>query len=198
MMNKEMYNYNMNMESIIENNKGLIYSVINKNYASYKEHYMEELVQIGMISLFKAIKSYDKTKGAFSTLATRLIKNDLYTFVVNDLKRYNGVIDGTCTSVYINNGDDEDSNSNLLNLLEFEEDYTNIQANELINFILTKDENMLKIVKMLVEGYSYSEIGNEIGCSKQRVGQMVKKLRKEIVENFPIDSYTLAKQIVKK
>ena len=187
---------NINYDMMIEENMGLVYMTINKYYSSYAENYMEELVQIGMIALFKAIKSYDESRGIkLSTLATRVIKNDLYTFVTDGIKKYNGVTDGVCTSMYASNGEDEDSN--LLNLLEFEEDYSNVQTSEMIQFILTKDENTQTMVKMLVEGYSYSEIGNAIGVSKQRVGQMIKKLRKEIIENFPIDSYTLAKQIIR-
>lgn len=193
MMNKVM---NMNYDMMIEENMGLVYMVINRYYNSYTEHYMEELVQIGMIALFKTIKSYDESKGVkFSTLATKVIKNDLYTFVTDGIKKYNGVTDGTCTSMYASNGEDEDSN--LLNLLECEQDYSNAQASEIVQFILTKDENTQTMVKMLVEGYTYSEIGNAIGVSKQRVGQMVIKLRKDIQNNFPIDSYTLAKQIIR-
>ena len=193
MMNKAMeVNYNVDM--IIKENVGLVYMVINKYYASYKEHYFEELEQIGMIALFKATQSYDKSKGKFSTLATTLIKNDLYTFVTNELKRYNGVADGTCTSMDMSNGEDEESN--LLNLLQFEEDYTNAQANDIISFILTKDENIQTMVKMLVEGYTYAEVGEVIGVSKQRVGQLIKKLRKEIIEIYLIDSKTIARRII--
>ena len=192
-----MMNKTMDMNMVISENMGLVYNVINKYYYTYKENYMEELIQIGMISLYKTIKNYEEDKGIkFSTLATTIIKNDLYTFVTNDIKRYQGVSDGHCTSTNEIFGNDEEST--LENLLGAESDYySNIQMSDMVGFILTKDEKTQRMIKMLEEGYTYEEIGKYFGCSKQRIGQKICKLRKEMIKKFPADSKLLAYQIVR-
>ena len=190
-----MNTMNIDMNTIISENMGLVYSVINKNFFTYKEVYMEEMEQIGMISLFKAISNYDESKGIkLSTLATTIIKNDLYSFVINDIKKYRGVSDGYCTSTNEVFGENE----TLENLLGDTTDYySDIQIGDIGSFILTKDEQTQKIVRMLEEGYTYQEIGNYFGFSKQRVGQIIVKLRKEICKKFPTDSELIAMQIIK-
>lgn len=189
-------NTTINYNEMIEENMGLIYNVIHRSFPTYKEQYQEEMVQIGMISLFKAIKNFDESKGIkFSTLATTIIKNDLYTFVTNDIKRYQGVTDGYCVSTNEIFGNDDEST--LENLLGTESDYySNIQISSISQFIMTKDEKIQNIVKMLIEGYTNKEIGEYYGCSKQRINQIIQKLRKEIVQEFKNDSEFLAWQII--
>ncbi len=62
----------------VEDNLGLVYSTIKKNFYWVKCLEYEDMVQIGMLALTKAAKQYDKNNGAkFSTYAESCIYNDI-------------------------------------------------------------------------------------------------------------------------
>ena len=64
------------------------------------------------------------------------------------------------------------------------DDDTEVNANELLDFIKKyKDERAYKIVCLLSEGYTYKEIGDMLDLSKQRINQIITKLRKHLIDN---------------
>ena len=61
------------MQKILENKK-LVYFIINKYYPERRND--EDIIQVGMIGLWKAIELFDESKGyKFSTFATTVIRN---------------------------------------------------------------------------------------------------------------------------
>jgi len=67
---------------IIHEHKNLIYKIASK----YKGYYsMEDLFQVGVIGVIKAIDNYDNTKDAkFSTYAFKYILGEIVKFISND------------------------------------------------------------------------------------------------------------------
>lgn len=68
----------MNKEQMFNDNYKLIHTVIQQMglYAT-KEADFDDYFQIGAFGLLKAIDTYDESKGAFSTMACKCIKNEL-------------------------------------------------------------------------------------------------------------------------
>ena len=64
---------------IIEQNIGLVKSIA----AKYKGDF-DDLVQIGLITLSECVEQFNPGKGAFSTYATRAIKNRLINYVTRN------------------------------------------------------------------------------------------------------------------
>ena len=56
--------------------------------------------------------------------------------------------------------------------------------NELLAFIKSKGEVYYDIALLLYQGYSYQDIGNTLGFSKQNCGIKVKRLRKFIEKEY--------------
>lgn len=88
----------INDDLILENIK-LVYYTIQKRFPKYTGD--EDIVQCGMLGLCQAAKTYDRTKGAFSTFAISHVtgeikreltrrKNDVNTVSLNALLEENG------------------------------------------------------------------------------------------------------------
>lgn len=73
------------IEILINKNKNLVYQVINDLKYIPRGVDQEELFQIGLISLWKAIESYDKTDSyAMSTHCYQTIKSD----IIDELRKH--------------------------------------------------------------------------------------------------------------
>ena len=134
------------------------------------------------MALYKAIQTYEVGKTEFSTYAVKVIKSKMINFLQNDLYKY--VSKGGLKSIHNNEGLDEDSEKMRDRNMGRMDDDTEVNVNELLDFIKKyKDERAYKIVCLLNEGYTYDEIGKIIGLSKQRINQIIVKLRKYLINN---------------
>ena len=80
----------ININETIKENMGLVYKVINEQYYDKKyEFTKEDMVQTGLLALYKAIQTFDENKNIkFSTFAMTVIKNDLLKFATRDYEKY--------------------------------------------------------------------------------------------------------------
>ena len=173
-----------NINEMIKDNEGLIYYTLQRYfYATTSEFDIkEDMIQVGRIALYKAIQTYEVGKTEFSTYAVKVIKSKMINFLQNDLYKY--VSKGGLKSIHNNEGLDEDSEKMRDRNMGRMDDDTEVNANELLDFIKKyKDERAYKIVCLLNEGYTYDEIGKIIGLSKQRINQIIVKLRKYLINN---------------
>ena len=173
---------NKNVNVVINENKGLVYKAIKKyNELISKYDLQDDMIQTGMISLYKAFQTFDNSKGIkFSTYATNIITNDLYNFVNKYLGKYvfDDNVDSMDKVLYNESGDREISFGDMIS---YEEDFSNIEGSQLIDFIKREHgERALIILSMINEGYNYAEIGEYVGISKQRVGTIIKDIRKSV------------------
>lgn len=184
----------ININETIKENMGLVYKVINEQYYDKKyEFTKEDMVQTGLLALYKAIQTFDESKNIkFSTFAMTVIKNDLLKFATRDYEKYSGVINDTETSLNSTIGNDDDMS--MEDRLGIEEDFSELEGSELLSYIRErKSEKVVKMVMMLSEGYTYEEVGKKLGCSKQYVNSTIKKLADELSH-----SSFMAYQIIKR
>lgn len=184
----------ININETIKENMGLVYKVINEQYYDKKyEFTKEDMVQTGLLALYKAIQTFDENKNIkFSTFAMTVIKNDLLKFVTRDYEKYSGIINDTETS--LNSTISNDDDMSMEDRLGIEEDFSELEGSELLSYIRErKSEKVVKMVMMLSEGYTYEETGKKLGCSKQYVNSTMKKLADELSH-----SSFIAYQIIKR
>lgn len=184
----------ININETIKENMGLVYKVINEQYYDKKyEFTKEDMVQTGLLALYKAIQTFDENKNIkFSTFAMTVIKNDLLKFATRDYEKYSGVINDTETS--LNSTVSNDDDMSMEDRLGIEEDFSELEGSELLSYIRErKSEKVVKMVMMLSEGYTYEEVGKKLGCSKQYVNSTMKKLAEELSR-----SSFMAYQIIKR
>lgn len=167
---------NNNINTLIEENKGLVTFVLANYYPSYK--YDEDFYQEGLIGLWNACKTYDEKQDIkFSTYAARCIRNHL-----------NGVIDMlNAEKRKINNLDNVISlNQRLHNYTEdiinnIEDSYTKLSVIEIREYIDTQNLRDKQIIRYKTMGYSTKDIAKTLHISEQTVRRIWNKMRKEVI-----------------
>ncbi|MDD3185242.1 MAG: sigma-70 family RNA polymerase sigma factor [Anaerostipes sp.] len=139
----------------------------------------EDLLQEGMIGLFKAVQNYDERKEAsFQTFATLCVKRQLYTMVTASNRKKHGPLNNYI-SFFTEQGKYEElseTNSNpeelFLKKEQVQDYYTSIEKN------LSKFEK--QVVKHYLDGKNYEEIAKEMGKSKKSIDNAIQRIRKKL------------------
>lgn len=164
---------------LIENNIKLVYHTVHK-YFDYGDK--DEFISQGYIGLIRAANKFDETKKIkFSTFACRCIYNEISKYLC--VQNYNcrkANVDAVSMDNII-----YDNNERLTfkDLLECEEDYSVVNVSSLLDLIDTfniKDGKYACIKK--AEGYSLSEIGEELGVSKEAVRQKIHRVKIKLIK----------------
>ena len=123
----------------------------------------DEYKQVGNIGLWKAAQNFRPSTGnAFSTMAWYCIRNEIIRYIKKQKKHISIAIDNTS----LENIDLEPTN-NSSNLSEYLPNY------------LTKEEKT--VLKLRVQGYTFLEIGVEMGgLTKNNVGNIFKNASKKV------------------
>ncbi len=132
----------------------------------------EDLMQEGLVACFRAILSYDKSKGAsLKTFAAVCINNALKNFVK---KKNNVLLSGDSDFVSF----EEDAISGLT----AEDEYISAENYNSLRQSLKKvlSETEYKVFGFFVDGLSYSEISEKTGQSVKGVDNTLQRVRKKL------------------
>ena len=202
-------------EEIFNNNLGLVYKVFFSNFKYCNNtHYKDDLIQEGMMELYRCIGSYQKNRGAaFSTFAYNNIYfrmlNYVETFIyqkkiVNKVvgnRKYKQVYEGaeivSINKQYKNGGRSETEYSTLIDFIEadtndFEELETKILVENVIDFAKRLEnsstnrtyEGIAKIVELRAKGLTSYQIQDLIGISRTTVITKLNRFYEYCKENF--------------
>lgn len=103
------------LDELIENNKGIVYTIANKFYIACNNIIeKEDLIQEGFTGLIIAVEKYDPNndkKAAFITYAVAWIYNKIYKLVCGTSSREQGnnTLNNKCTSLNVLTGENEDT-----------------------------------------------------------------------------------------
>ena len=176
---------NKEQEKLVTDNINLIYYTIQKINGN-----IDELLDIGYISLCESALSYKKDIGiaTFSTYATKCMLNcfnEYYRSNYYDKRKANS----NTFSIYANMNNSNEEELSLVDILSdnvnFEEEVVHSIIIDNIIHLFSENKKYatyLTIVKMLLNGYKQCDIANALGKSKQNVNEMIKNIRKIIIE----------------
>ena len=141
----------------------------------------DDLIQEGMIGLFKGVRSYDKTKGVLKSYLAECIKNQLADAIKTADRLKHSYLNDYVSFSSINADDgergDERFSSNDLNpeevLLLKEND-----GNFFDEFAEKLSPVELKILSIYLDGNSYSEIATTVDLSVKAVDNALQKIKK--------------------
>ena len=146
----------------------------------------EDMVQEGMIGLYKAVKSFDLSKqNSFKTFANLCIERQLITAVKNSNRQKHIPLN---SSVSLNaSAYDENDDTTIMEVLETNtvDDPSDIIAQkEYYNFIETKiDESLSGFEKQVLEQYkqgkSYAAIAEKLDTKVKSVDTAIQRIRKK-------------------
>lgn len=173
---EEAYNH------IIARYRNFVYSKAQNYYISGGEK--EDLVQEGMIGLYKAVRDFDPSKSSFKTFAKLCVSRQMLTAVKNSSRDKHKPLN---TYVSIDGGrddsevgffdiPDEKHSVNPENVVIDRENVSGIEC--LINRTLSKLE--LKVLALYIDGLSYQDIAKKIDREPKTVDNAIQRIRKKI------------------
>ena len=151
----------------------------------------DDIVQEGMIGLYKAIKSFDSGKdNSFKTFANICIERQLITAIKTSNRQKHIPLN---TSFSLDNTayeeNDDVSIMDILNTNLVEDPLEMITKKENTKILEKKiDENLSKFEKKVLEkyleGYSYESIASILNTSAKSVDNAIQRIRKKAIKNI--------------
>lgn len=148
----------------------------------------DDLLQEGMIGLYKAIRVYDQNKNHnFSAFASLCIHRQIQNAVKNANRKKNSPLNSYVPIKYFDgsNASDED---NVMRLVIADEDsdvekiYIDKEVNTIVvskvKDLLTKEQ--FEILNMFINGESYSSIANKTGLTSKKVDNTLQAIKKKL------------------
>lgn len=138
-----------------DNNIKLVYLVLNRYYRELRG-LREDLIQVGMIGLWKATSTFKPEKGiCFTTYACACIRNEM-------------------SLLYKKEKNHLDYDVELVEDINSEVDKTNNYEDVFVACLFPH------VFDMTVKGYTHEEIAKCLGLSRARIGQMVVTDRRRV------------------
>jgi RNA polymerase sporulation-specific sigma factor len=165
-------------KKIVEDNHNLIYFYINKNNLDENEYY-----DLLALSLCKAAKKFDPSKGKFSTFAMHCFKMD-HLIEIRDKKAAKrdalviSLSSETCP-------DSENRRTELYDIIPGDRDVFDKMI--LLDIPKLLDDRLAHICKLSYLGYDQQEIADMIGFSQSLVSRQLKIAKKILKEEAIYD-----------
>lgn len=158
-------------EYLLEKYKPLVKKQARTMYLMGGEN--EDLIQEGMIGLFRAISTYRQGEGSFYGFALLCVNRQMYTAVQASARKKHEPL-----NAYVSLDEEpqmplEDSPETMLLLQEKEEKREDMIARHLSS--LEK-----KVLALYLEGMSYGQIAEQIGRPEKSVDNAIQRLKKKL------------------
>lgn len=173
-----------NPKELFNSNTKLVYKVyydrmLGKPLAEEME---DDLIQIGMMSLWRCCHRYDESRGiAFSTYAYNAIRKSMMCALVREGKKAECLVsmskqvkvDGDSVITY------EDTIASSVNVA------SEVEINAMIEQVTQElGNNSKKIIEMIREGHTQVDVARELKITRAKVGKILKKFRKKIKDTL--------------
>ncbi len=147
---------------------------------------VDDLIQEGMIGLYKAIMIYDESKNHnFGAFASLCIHRQMQNAVKLANRQKNLPLNGYLPINYFGGVNDEQTKSNIVIVddnSDFEKEYIDKELNAIliskVKDILT--ESQFELLKMFLNGLSYSTIAERLDISVKQVDNNLQAIKKKI------------------
>ena len=177
------------LEYLLNRYKDLVDMKVNKYFIIGAEK--EDIIQEGLIGLYKAIKSFDMTKeSSFKSFANLCIERQLITAIKTSNRQKHMPLN---SSISLNaTAYDEDSDTELLEKLDMqvlEDPLDTITKREYYKNIETRiDENLSSFEKQVLTRYargeSYVNIAEKLSAPVKSIDNAIQRIRKKASKNI--------------
>lgn len=176
---------------ILEKYKNLVNIKVSKYFMVGAEK--EDVVQEGMIGLFKAIKSYNSEKqNSFKSFANICIERQLITTIKSSNRQKHIPLNSYLslnTAAYDNNEDDSVELIDTFNSNTIEDPLETIMKKEYYNEVETAvNKNLSKFEKQVLDRYlkgeSYVKIAEKLDSPVKSIDNAIQRIRKKAIKNM--------------
>lgn len=147
----------------------------------------EDLMQEGMIGLFKAIRDFNVEKNSsFFTFASICIKRQICTAVTMSNRKKHSPLNNYI-SFYAEDGDDYNTVMNTIAAQEDSNPEANVLLKERMGGLYDKIEHMLSkyeqsVLNLYLDGLSYTEIADHLEKTEKSIDNAIQRIRKKLSE----------------
>ena len=148
----------------------------------------DDLLQEGMIGLYKAIRIYDPEKNHnFSAFASLCIHRQLQNAVKNANRKKNAPLNSYVPIKYYDGSNTSDDDK--INKLVIVDDDSDIEKNyidkEMNAIVISRVKDLLsdeqfRVLKMFINGASYEDMANSLHISKKKVDNLLQAIKKKL------------------
>ncbi len=148
----------------------------------------DDLIQEGMIGLYKAVNVYDKAKNHnFGAFASLCIHRQLQNAVKLYNRKKNSPLNAYLPIEYYGGVEQSgDKKNNKLIIVDdnsdFEKDFIDKEMNAIVISKVKDmlDENQFKLLKMFLNGATYSEMAEKLNLTTKQVDNMLQAIKKKL------------------
>jgi RNA polymerase sporulation-specific sigma factor len=138
---------------------------------------IDDIVQEGMIGLYKAINSYEEEKAGFKTFATLCIKRQILSAIkkanTNKSKMFWDLCDDQTLDFFLAPSNKENPENKIIS----KENY-NLLNSTIQNSLSDLEKSVLK---EYLAGGKYEEIANKLGMEKKSVDNALNRIRNKLL-----------------
>lgn len=148
----------------------------------------DDLIQEGMIGLYKAINIYDDQKNHnFSAFASLCIHRQMQNAVKNANRKKNAPLNSYVPIKYYDGSNTSDDDK--INKLVIVDDTSDIEKNyidkEMNAIMISKTQDILtdtqfRVLQMFIRGESYEKIAQSLGVSQKKVDNLLQAIKKKL------------------
>ena len=183
------------LEHLMNIYKNLVNIKVSKYYMIGAEK--EDIVQEGLIGLFKAIKSFQPQKqNSFKTFANMCIERQLITAIKSSNRQKHMPLNSYLSlnmSAYHNEEDGNESNADLLEILNanlIEDPLDTITQKEYYQNIESAIDKTLsdfekKVLTRYMQGETYTQIAQKLEAPVKSVDNAIQRIRKKAIKEMP-------------
>jgi RNA polymerase sporulation-specific sigma factor len=170
------------LDLIIERYYPMVVKIASNYFAPWAE--FDDIVQSGLVGLMKAVYYYAPGKSKFSTFAWRSIDSEIKSFLTYLNRKKNQILsDALSIDSFSDTDEDEEIG------YAFGDQTENTSKSALIWYIMESAMEELtelekEIFSMWYNGYSYSEISENLDVNQKKVDNTVQKIKKLLKRKF--------------
>lgn len=164
-------------QEVVMKNHGLIYFYLHKNNLSIEDYY-----DLAAIGLCKAVLTYEKHKGAFSTYAFLCMQCEIATekrkFLAYHRQVYKNML-SLDTEVENN----KENTFTLTDIIPYKDNaFTAFELRQDLQELLKDNPVELEILKMYYLGFTQKEISKKVNISQSYISRLIRRIGVELYE----------------
>lgn len=178
------------LETLLNRYKDIVNIKVGKYFIIGAEK--EDMVQEGMIGLYKAIKNFEEDKqSSFKSFANMCIERQMIT-AIKSSNRQKHIPLNSYLSLNLTAGQDEEDGKDLLDVFDanvVEDPLETITKKEYYSFIERAIDNSLsdfekKVLKNFLNGESYEKIASKLDTPVKSIDNAIQRIRKKAIKNI--------------
>lgn len=181
--------YDDPVEQMIADNKGLVYYIIDKHFPIYRGD--DDMIQCGMIGLWKACKEFNSEISKFATFASKCILNEI--IMEFRVRNHWALASSPYVSAVVSLDDPVENTEGLTvgsMIADPVDHFATYSADQSIKEIFDSlNDRDTTIVNMLIDGKNQTEIGRYFGFSQSYTSRIIRNIRKLVRKKIQVNRY---------